>query len=338
MSVTMADVARSAGVSKATVSRIINKVPTAASSETTERVLKVIEDLGYVPNTIAASLKTLTTNTVGLIVGDIENPFFGVVIKGIEVTLRDAGFNLILANSSYQQENEQEMARVFLERHVDAMIVAPSEQSPVDWLVQAYSRGIPIVLIDNFLVGLDVDFVGVTNYKACYDAAQYLAQLGHKRLAVITGQTSRSSSTERHDGFCDGLRDFGIDWSQVIVAHGDYSQESGYQKALELMALIDPPTALFVSNNFMTVGALRAIHEKKIKIPDQISIMGFDDMYWYEITDPPLTAIDQPAFAIGKKAAERVIMRINNKKQPPAAKIRLPTRLIIRDSTAPPPR
>ena len=336
MVVTMEDVAEKAGVSKTTVSRIINEIPNSASLDTIERVRRTIEELDYVPNIIAASLKKLVTKTIGLIVGDIENPFFGAVIKGIETTLRNAGYNLILANSSYDMDREEELARVLLERMVDAIIFAPSRQKPGEWLQIASDRGVNIVLIDNDIPGLAVDHVGVDNFKASYEATQYLIDLGHKKLAMITGPHYRSTSSNRKRGFLSALEDRSIAIDQAFLKEGDYGIESGYEKTKELIELDSPPTALFIANNFMTAGAMKAIYEEGLKIPDDISILGFDDMYWYTTTQPPVSAIAQPAYDIGRVAAERVLRSFKSQGKAAPRKIELKTKLLIRKSTAAP--
>ena len=338
MNVTMEEVARRAGVSKTTVSRIINGIPNSASPSTIQRVTKVIEQLGYVPNTLAASLKSFETKTVGIIVGDIENPFFGVVIKGIANTLRDAGYYVILADSGYSFKNERELALVFIERQIDAIILAPSGPSPSKSLEKAHERGIPIVLIDNNYADFDVDFVGVDNFNASYQASRYLIELGHKDLAIITGLQQRFSSSERSNGFLSALEDCHIQLNPLYFKESDYSVEGGYNRTKELIQLDKPPTAIFISNNFMTVGALRAFHEAGVQIPDDISIIGFDDMYWYTITNPPLTAIDQPAYDLGKVAAERVLLRLRGNQEIPPERIELATQLKIRGSTTSPSR
>ncbi len=339
MTITMEDVAEKAGVSKATVSRIINNVPNSASKETIERVNRVIDELGYVSNSLAASLKTLKSRTIGLIVGDIGNPFFGLIIKGIEKTLQGSGYSLILANSDYLYEKEEEFIQVFLERQVDALIIAPCEQKNYveeNNIARMINRGVQVVLIDNFIPGFDVDHVVVDNYRASYNATKYLIELGHRKIAMITGPYERTTATKRRDGFVAALTEQNVDITPELVIEGDYSIESGYRGVNKLLQREDIPTAIFVANNFMTVGALRAVNDKGLRVPEDISILGFDDMYWYTITRPSLTAIKQPALDIGRVAAERILLKLNRKRQPAPQRIELKTELIVRESTASP--
>lgn len=332
----MDDVAKRAGVSKTTVSRVLNRIPNSATPETTERVFLAVDELGYVPNVIAASLKRVTTRTVGLIVGDIENPFFGAVIKGIESTLQKSKYSLILANSNYDPNREEALAQIFLQRQVDAMIVAPGTQGPGQWIQTAKDRNVRILFIDNTIEGVDVDSVVVDNFQAVYQAIQYLIELGHNHIAMISGLKGRLIAAQRTDGFLSALKDNSIQFPPEFLQQGAFTIESGYACMQQLLKLRPRPTAVFAANNFMTIGALNAIHESGLQIPKQISILGFDDMYWYSVMRPSLTAISQPAFEIGVKAAERILSCLKSKRQSVPKTITLLTKLIVRESTGPP--
>lgn len=336
MPATMDDVAKRAGVSKTTVSRVLNRIPNSATPETTERVFLAVDELGYVPNVIAASLKRVTTRTVGLIVGDIENPFFGAVIKGIESTLQKSKYSLILANSNYDPNREEALAQIFLQRQVDAMIVAPGTQGPGQWIQTAKDRNVRILFIDNTIEGVDVDSVVVDNFQAVYQAIQYLIELGHNHIAMISGLKGRLIAAQRTDGFLSALKDNSIQFPPEFLQQGAFTIESGYACMQQLLKLRPRPTAVFAANNFMTIGALNAIHESGLQIPKQISILGFDDMYWYSVMRPSLTAISQPAFEIGVKAAERILSCLKSKRQSVPKTITLLTKLIVRESTGPP--
>src|SRR3990170_340683 len=332
MPATMQDVARKAGVSKTTVSRVINGVPNSASSQTVDRILEAVEELGYAPNIIAASLKRLSTRTIGLIVGDIENPFFGSIIRGVEATLQRSDYTLILANSSYKSELEEALAHTLLQRQVDAMILAPSTLAAGTWLRHANERNVHVLLVDNYIEGAQVDQVVVDNFDASFRATKYLIELGHRRLAMIAGPHGRSTGSQRTDGFMAAFTDQSIVIEPQLVFEGDFSIESGYLGMQALLALRPLPTAVFIANNFMAVGAMKAIHEAGLAIPDQLSIISFDDMYWFPITSPSLTAISQPAFEMGQRAAERLLLRLNRTRQPRPERIELKTTLIVRES------
>lgn len=334
--VTMSDVAEKTGVSKTTISRIINQVPNAASKETTEKVLKTIEELGYYPNQVAASLKRTTTKTIGLVMGDIENPFYGLVIKGVEEVVRSSGYSLILANSNYDMATEIELCMLLLSKQVDAILVAPSGSSACEQYAPIFERQTHLVFIDNYIPGCNVDAVMVDNFKASKEACNHLISLGHREISFIAGTPRKVSSDERTRGFLSALQEKYGSSISPIVKNGDYTVIGGYKCMADLLKMPEIPTAVFIANNLMTVGALGAIKDAGLSIPNDISVLGFDDMNWYSINQPSLTAIDQPAFEIGQTAAKRVVMRLRNKKQPSPEIIELDARLIVRDSTAPP--
>ena len=333
--VTMDDVAKYTGVSKTTVSRVLNRIPNAASKETTQKVLDAIEELGYYPNQVAASLKRTTTKTIGLVMGDIENPFFSLMIKGVEEVLRGSGYSLILANSNYEDALELELCMLMLSKQVDAIMITPSGLSSCEKYNAILEKQTPIVFMDNYVPGCGVDTVMVNNVEASVEACDHLIKLGHKDIAFISGPANRISSDFRTKGFQKAMEEK-LGASDPIIKRGDHTQTSGYACMKELLQMPKIPTAVYIANNLMTVGALGAIKEAGLRIPEDISVLGFDDMYWYSITQPSLTAIDQPAFEIGRTAAKRVVMRLKNKKQPSPEIIEMKARLIVRDSTAPP--
>jgi DNA-binding LacI/PurR family transcriptional regulator len=334
--VTMNDVAEKTGVSKTTISRIINQIPNAASKETVERVLKAIDELGYYPNQVAASLKRTTTRTIGLVMGDIENPFFGLMIKGVEEVVRSSGYSLILANSNYDDALEHDLCMLMLSKQVDAILIAPSGFSSCKQYAPILDRQTHVVFIDNYVPGCNVDSVIVNNYEASKEACDYLISLGHKKIAFIAGPANRISSDQRTKGFVGAMEEEFGSLEPSLLKRGDHTIAGGYRCMAELLQQPEVPTAVFASNNLMTVGALGAIKDAGLSIPGDISILGFDDMYWYSINQPSLTAVDQPAFEIGQTAAKRVVMRLRNKKQPSPEVIELKAKLIVRDSTAPP--
>lgn len=334
--VTMDDVAKRSGVSKTTVSRIINGIPNAASTETVENVLKAIDELGYYPNQVAASLKRTTTRTIGLIMGDIENPFYSLMIKGVEEVLTKSGYSLILANSNYNDELEVELGKLMLSKQVDAILIAPSGYSSCKNYRFLGERDTPVVFIDNYVIDCNADAVVVNNFEASREATEHLISLGHRDIAFIAGSADRISSGKRTKGYQTAIKEKYGQVDPSLMKRGDYTLDGGFRCMQELLHLPNIPTAVFIANNLMTVGALKAIINAGLSIPSDISILGFDDMYWYTINQPALTAVDQPAFEIGQTAAKRVIMRLKQKKQPSPEVIELKANLIIRDSTSPP--
>jgi len=336
MPVTMDDVAKLSGVSKTTVSRIINNIPNRTSEETKKRVLKTIDELGYFPNQVAASLKRTTTNTIGMILGDIENPFFAVMVKGIEGVLQRSGYSLILANSNYDLEREAELLKILVSKQVDGILIAPSGASSLNDFKYIFENNIQIVFVDNALPNSQFDTVVVNNYQAAYQACEYLISLGHSKISMIAGPKNRMTSNNRTAGFVDCMSSHFGTIDPRYLKFSDYTTIGGYQNMMHLLLLTNPPQAVFVANNLMTVGALGAINESGLNIPKNISIIGFDDMYWYSFNHPALTAINQPVLEIGKAAAERLLLRLSNNEDLSPEVITLDAELVIRESTAPP--
>src|SRR5438034_3196037 len=334
----MADVARAAGVSKSSVSRAINEVPGGVAPAVAERVRRAIEELGYVPNAIAASLKQQRTKTVGLILPDLGNPFFALVAAGIEAEIRDAGYTLLVANTSNDHGRETSIMRALLERQIDALLIASSGPGG-EHLQLALDRGVHVVLVDTHPQRLTTDCVMADNERGAADATRHLLELGHSDIGVVTGLLANdSSAAERLAGVRRTLRRAGLDLPEQRCVSGDYGSASGEQATRELLERADRPTALFVTNNLMTLGALRTIAELGLSVPEDVSLVGFDDMDWYPIARPPVTTVAQPAYEIGRRAAQRLLLRIRSSHRLAPKTIRLPTELIVRASTAPPAR
>jgi len=334
----MDDIARTVGVSKSSVSRALNGIPGGVTAEVAERVRQAAEDLGYVPNAIAASLKHQRTKTVGLILPDLRNPFFALVAAGIEGVISDAGFTLLVANTANDHSRETAVTRTLLERQVDALLIASTGPSDAHLQV-AIKRGVEVVLLDSYPRRLTTDCVLADNRHGTADAIRHLLALGHTDIGVITALLANDSAArERLDGVKRALRAVGLTLPAHRCFDGDYSMTSAEEGTRTLLASAhDRPTALFVTNNLMTLGALRAIAELGLDVPGDLSLVGFDDMDWYPVCDPPITAVAQPACEIGARAAERLLLRMHSRQVLRPQKIRLPTELIVRASTAPPP-
>lgn len=334
--VTMADVARAAGVSKSAVSRTLNHVPGAVAPATAAKVRQAASELGYVPNAIAASLKHQRTKTVGLLLSDLGNPFFGLVAAGVEGEIREAGYTLLVANTGNNDERETALTRTLLERQVDALLVA-SSGSGSEHLQLALDRGVHVVLVDSHPAKTIVDCVMADNRTGAGDATRHLLELGHRDIGVISGLDTDSSAVERLDGVRDALAAAGLELPEARWFAGDFGIASGYEGARTLLQRAPRPTALFVTNNLMTVGAMQALAELGVRIPDDVSLVGFDDMDWYPIASPPITAVSQPAFEIGRRAAQELLVLAGGTRRRRPRTILLQTELIVRASTAAPP-
>jgi LacI family transcriptional regulator len=333
----MEDVARHAGVSKATVSRVLNNVAGAVSPATAARIQQAFEELGYVPDAVAASLKARRTKTVGLVLTDLGNPFFATVAAGIESTIQDAGFSLIVASSGNREDREASLVRVMLERRIDALLVATAAEHDLH-LVAARHHGIQVVLVDSYPIGSEATFdcVMVDNVDGAARAVRHLIQLGHERIGVVAGRETDSSSVLRVEGARLALSEAGLELPPELVAEGDFSVTSGREAGLALLSREPRPTAVFSANNLMTVGVLTGTAELGLRIPDDVSLVGFDDMDWYPLSTPAITAVAQPAFEVGARSAERLLLRLRRTRQPRPEQILLPTELVVRQSASPP--
>jgi DNA-binding LacI/PurR family transcriptional regulator len=272
----MKEVAKLAGVSVATVSRVLNDNPNV-SPELCSRVLAAVEKLNYQRNRVARSLRAKTSLIVGLIISDIQNPFFTSVVRGVEDVAYDHGYTLLLCNSDEDPTKEHLYIDIMLAEKVAGVIISPVAEvdNYSSLLLQA---GVPIVSMDRRMRDLDVDTVLVNNVKGAYQAVSHLIELGHRRVGFIGGPLQTTTGRERHEGYKKALTEHGIGLEQGLVKIGDFKQDSGYQIACELLESDDSPVAIFTANNLMTLGALNAIHEKGLNIPQDIAIVGFDDM------------------------------------------------------------
>ncbi|HEY1367853.1 MAG TPA: LacI family DNA-binding transcriptional regulator [Gaiellaceae bacterium] len=333
----MDDVARAAGVSKSSVSRALNGVPGTVAPATAARVRRAMEELGYVPNAVAASLKYQRTKTVGLVLPDLGNPFFALVAAGVEAEISGAGYSLLVANTGNDHERETSATRMLLERQVDALLIGSSSLAG-NHLRLALGRGVHVALVDSHPRRFSVDCITADNRGGAAEATAHLLALGHRDLGVIAGLADDSSAAERLQGVRATLDAAGLRLPHERCHAGDFGIASGREGAHALLGGPDPPTALFVANNLMTVGAMRGIADLGLRIPDDVSLVGFDDMDWYPLASPPITAVAQPAHEIGRRAARRLLERIRGTRRSRPRTELLPTELIVRASTAPPRR
>jgi len=329
MKVSMVDVARKAGVSTATVSHVINKTR-HVKVETREKVLKVMEDLNYYLNSAARSLRSRKSHVVGLLVPDISNFFFTSIAKSVESTLKKYGYSLFFSNSNENLESEIEQIKIFNTQLIDGLIMAPVPGDHTflnDLLIGDY----PVVFIDRKPKGYQGDCVLGDNIKGTYDAISMLIKKGHIRIGIIAGLLDLTSIEERLFAYKKALNDYQLKIDNHLIKAGNNRFEGGYQSTKELLENTDI-TALFVTNNSMTVGAIKYLKEKQIAIPGDIAIIGFDDYKWASIIEPSLSMVNQPAHDIGEKASTLLVKRMNKEEIGDYKEFRLPTRLINRNS------
>jgi LacI family transcriptional regulator len=335
---TIRDVAERAGVSVGTVSHVLSGSGTV-SAVRRERVLAAIRDLDYRLNPIARSLKTRQTKMLGAVVADITNPFYPQLVRGAEDAALKRHYILITVNTDDQVEREREVMAMLLARRVDGLLLVPSPNAKDrSHIVAAVAAGTPLVAVDRYVEGIETDSVAVNNSKGVQMAMNHLIRLGHKRIAYVGADWELSNTRQRRRGYEQALHDAGIPLDPAILCFGDFRQPSGYRLTKELCLSSDPPTAIFAGNAMMGMGALQAVQELGLKCPQEISIAIFDDLPFMNIVQPHPTAVSQPAYAIGVRAADLLIDRIEGKAMPrEPQRIELDPELLVRGSTGPVP-
>lgn len=328
---TINDVAEKAGVSVATVSHVINETR-YVSSELTERVEDAMEELGYHPNTVARSLKTDKTQTIGLIASDLSNPFFSTLLRGVEDKALEKDYSLIVCNTDETLDKEKLYVDVLSQRKIDGLLIAPTGKSDEN-LLALRERNISIVLIDRKVEGLEADAVLSDNVVGSSAATRHLIQLGHKRIGIILGLSSVNTSKERLKGYRQALEENDIEYDSNLVKRGHSQVAGGSEAAEELLTMDCPPTAIFSTNNLMTIGAMQGIQKAGFSCPEDVSLVGFDDFEWASTFRPRLTTVAQVPYEIGAQAADILFERIEDDTQE-VREVRLPTNLKVRESTS----
>ncbi len=327
----LTDVAKKAGVSIATVSRVINN-GTNVNEETRAKVLKAVKELKYQPSRVAKRLrsKSLSSNLLGLLIPDIQNPFYVDVLRGVEDVAYDNNYAIIMCNFAQDERKEKMYLDILQQESIDGLIAAPAHEKDAN-VIKLLNDGLPIVCVDRGLVGKEVDVVVVNNRDGAYQAVDHLVKQGYKRIAYISGQKQIPSSKYREQGYRDALEDGGMVVDLELIKYGDSKHNSGVELCEELLNMKNPPDAIFTGNNLITLGALETIHKRKLKIPEDVAVVGFDDMYWSISLNPPLSAVRQPAYEIGRRACELLIQRISDPARS-VIQMTLNTQLVIRES------
>lgn len=329
------DVATLAQVSTATASRALSR-PDMVAPGTRERVVSAAQKLGYQPNVLARSLRQKETRTIGLIVADILNPFHAMLAKGVQDTADRQGYTVFLFNSDEEPEKERRAIDTLRGHLPQGLIVAPTSGTR-EHLKSL--PNLPVVELDRESGHASATTVTVDNQGGAAAATRHLIDLGHTRIGMIVGQQDISTAVARHAGFRQAMKQAGLPYQPNLVLSGHHREDDGYRAAKKLLSLPpgERPTALFVGNNEMTVGAVLAARELHLRIPEDLSIVGFDDSRWAQTMFPALTVIDQPAYDLGRLACEHLIGLLGNARASPPARVQLSTSLIIRQSTGPPP-
>ncbi|RDI94607.1 LacI family transcriptional regulator [Meiothermus sp. QL-1] len=331
--VSLDDVAKRAQVSPSTVSRALSH-PEMVAKATRERILQAVEELGYQPNQVARSLRKRSSRTLGLIITDILNPFHATLAKGVQDAAEKHDYTVFFFNTDEEPEKERR-ALYSLRGHLpQGLLIVPTAKARENLKLM---KNLPIVELDRSSGTPGVRTVMVDNIGGARKAVQHLIELGHQRIGMIVGRLDISTAVERHQGYREALAAAGIPYCETLVLPGNHREEDGRKAALALLSLPpeERPTALFVGNNEMTIGAVLAIRELGLRIPEDISIVGFDDSRWAATTHPALTVVAQPTYELGYLACESLISSLSQETSLPP-NIRLEVSFIVRESTAPP--
>ncbi|GAA0752047.1 LacI family DNA-binding transcriptional regulator [Ideonella azotifigens] len=329
---TIKDVARQAQVSVTTVSHVVNGTR-HVSPESRERVEAAIREQGYVPSAIARSLKSNNTRTLGMLIPNSSNPYFAEVVHSVEDRCFGAGYNLILCNTKDEANRQGSYLQVLAERRIDGLIVVSTGRD-ASLAQQLAGLSIPTVLVDREIeVGEQpCDLVETAHRQGGLLATQHLLDLGHRRIACIGGPEGLVSSEQRIAGWREALAQAGLAAPELLT-HGQFTSQGGFEAMQALLALTAPPSAVFVCNDLMAMGALCAAHERHLRVPEALSIVGFDDIELAAFTSPPLTTVSQPKQRIGALAVDMLLERIHGKRREPR-KVLLQPELRLRGSTA----
>ena len=328
----LTDVARRAGVSPMTVSRVVHGSPTV-SVELRARVEEALVETGYLPNVLARGLRAGRTGTIALLLPDMTNPFFTTLAQGVETAAREAGVTMFLANSDEDENEEQRLVRVLMQRQVDGLLIVPAGGGAAS-IRLCKDRGVHVVLVDRRPADSDVDVVRADSETGSLELGRLLVGLGHRHTAVLSGPSSVPTAIDRVSGFRRALVDEG-GRPEPLVVFGAFTIEAGQAMATEVMAASPRPTALFALNNFIAIGALHALHELGLRVPEDIAVVGFDDLPEAMVTFPFLTVAAQPAFEEGQRAVAVLLARLADPARPPQEVV-LPTRLVVRRSSGGP--
>ena len=317
-----------------TVSRVINNSG-YTSREARARVEAAIAELGYVPNALARSLRFKQTKTLALVLSDITNPFFTTIARGVEDVASRGGFNVIFCNTDESEDKQAEYLTILVQKQVDGVLLVParSSEGPVAYL---RSRKVPVVVLDRRVPECETDDVRGDSEQGAFDLTRLLLNLGHRRIAILSGPLEVSTAADRVAGYRRALAESGQDSDSTLVLHGRLRQEGGYQMTQQVLALTPRPTALLAANNFIAIGAYRALRDAGLRVPQDMAMVAFDDLPPALILEPFLTVAAQPAYEMGQRATELLLARLAGTAPAECQEIVLPTEIIVRRSSGDP--
>ena len=330
---TIADVAKRAGVSVSTAARVLSGQGYAAEP-TRRRVLAAAEDLGYVPNQIARSLRTRKTKLVGLLIGDVENSFYSVIARNVESVAKDAGYHVVLCNSDDDPENEREYLKLLEAMQVDALVVTPTSKNRRH-LTRLVDRGMVIVQVDRRVEGLSADAILVDNEAGAVSAVSHLIDAGHSRIGIVTGELAVPTARQRLAGYERAMREHGLEIREDLVKTGSFHREHAIEDATDLIRARPTPTAIFAANNILAEASLIALAQEGLRVPRDVSLVAFDDVQWMSMVEPSITAVRQPIADMARSAAELVFRRLREGRAGPPSTMVFRTELVERGSVGP---
>jgi LacI family transcriptional regulator len=332
---TIAELAAQAGVSIPTVSRVLNGRPDVAPA-TRERIEQIIKESGYIRSSAAKGLRKGSNGIIDLVVPGLDNPYVTEIVRGVEEALEGTGLRLALSFTQDQALGERQWLEKIADRATEGaiLVLADGQSSRLDELRQ---RGISFVVVDHRgELGPDVPSVGATNWAGGRVAVEYLLSLGHRRIAMIAGPASLRCSLDRIAGYRAALEAAGIPIDPELIRPGDFRLQSGYIQTSALLALPDPPMAIFAGNDLQAMGAYKALYLRNIHVPERMSVIGFDDIPLTTIVSPSLTSVRQPLFEMGR-VATTMLLRLMAGERLDSSRVELPTTLMTRESCASPP-
>ena len=328
---TIRDVAKLAGVAPITVSRVINNSD-YVKQETRARVEAVIDELGYIPNTLGLSLRSKQTMTLAVVITDITNPFWTTVTRGIEDVAQAHGYSTILCNTDESEDKQEQYLQMLLRRRVDGILLVPTSNN-ADPIKLVKRQNVPIVLMDRHVLGVDIDIVHSDTEEGAYQITAYLLSLGHRQVAMLAGPQSVSTSIDRVNGYRRALRDAGLAEKSEQIFWGEFTQVSGNQMAAEMLEKYPDITALVAANNFIAIGAMQLLNEKKVRVPEDIALVTVDDIPPAFTITPFFTVATQSALEMGRQATQLLLNRITGEIDAPCQEVILPVSMIIRTSS-----
>jgi len=329
MKVTIKDIAKKADVSVTTVSRVLNNKPDVGD-DTRARILRLIEDMNYNPNSVARGLVMQKTHTIGLIIPDISNPFFPQIARAIEDKAQEHGYSVIFFNTDNHLEREKKAVELFKSKQVDGLIVSLSLGNE-EILKELKASNYPVVQIDRSVLNDSYPLVSIDNKNSSYQMVEYMLKKGYRKIAHISGDLNTTTARERLEGYKKAISDYGIEINEDYIIEGDYTQHSGFEAVKKLLKLKDSPTAVFAANDLSAAGVYKALFAADLKIPEDMAVAGHDDIGIASLLRPELTTMRQPKYSLGERAVSVLLKMINNSGTECEDQI-LKTNLIIRES------